>query len=87
MWHFGRDSIERYAGEKFEVAWKNFHGEWIRVYSKEINEAPSADSRKARKRCIVRTERQETPHDRLHDVVEHKLSFVGVAATSSPGAA
>jgi hypothetical protein len=87
MWHFGRDSIKRYAGEKFEVAWKDFHGEWIRVYSKEMNDTLGADNSKARKRCIVRIERQETPHDRLHDVVEHKLSLVGIAAAYSSGAA
>jgi hypothetical protein len=35
MWHIGRDSLERYAGEKFEVAWEDFTGEWSRVYSKK----------------------------------------------------
>jgi hypothetical protein len=32
----GFDSLERYAGEKFEVAWEDFEGEWIRAYSKQI---------------------------------------------------
>jgi hypothetical protein len=27
MWHINLDSLERYAGEKFEVAWEDFAGQ------------------------------------------------------------
>lgn len=63
MWHIGRDSLERYNGEKFEIVW----GKLTRVYSKEIE--------KNRKKCLViRLERQEYPNDTLRTVVEEKLA-------------
>jgi hypothetical protein len=88
MWHIGRDSIERYAGEKFEIAWEDFMGEWIRVYSKEIDIKPSTNKEKRNKKAskkqrIVRIERQEYPIERLRKVVENKLSSVVIASTSS----
>jgi hypothetical protein len=80
MWHFGRDSIERYNGEKFEAAWEDFRGEWIRAYSKEMTGEPYANNRKkAHKKQIVRIERQEYPRERLRAVVEQKLSSIMVA--------
>jgi hypothetical protein len=74
MWHIGRDSIQRYTGEKFEVAWEDFTGEWIRAYSKEMVVCrPGANRGKACKKRFVRIERQEYPNDRLRVAVEHKL--------------
>ena len=88
MWHIGLDSLERYAGEKFEVAWKDFTGEWIRVYSKErllVVGKPDANKtrklkkkKKAKKQFVLRIERQEYPNDRLRSTVEHKLSSISV---------
>jgi hypothetical protein len=80
MWHVGRDSIERYTGEKFEVAWEDFTGEWIRAYSKEMTENANSNTKNnARKKRIIRIERQEYPKDRLRNAIERKLSsfFVG----------
>jgi hypothetical protein len=75
MWHIGFDSLERYAGEKFEVAWEDFEGEWIRAYSKQIATNGERDTRgkKAKKRGIIRIERQEYPRDKLRDAVEARL--------------
>ncbi len=63
MWHIGRDSLERYNGEKFEIVW----GKLTRVYSKEIEK-----SRK--KYAVIRLEHQEYPNDALRAVVDEKLS-------------
>jgi hypothetical protein len=80
MWHIGFDSLERYVGEKFEVAWENFEGEWIRAYSKQIatNGERGTRGKKAKKRRIIRIERQEYPMDKLHDAVEARLSSVSI---------
>jgi hypothetical protein len=80
MWHIGFDSLERYAGEKFEVAWEDFEGGWIRAYSKQIatNRERGTRGKKAKKRGIIRIERQEYPRDRLHDAVEARLSSVSI---------
>jgi hypothetical protein len=80
MWHIGFDSLERYAGEKFEVAWEDFKGEWIRVYSKQkmINSVTDTKGRKGKKRPIIRIEKQEYPNDTLHDAVEARLSSLSI---------
>jgi len=87
MWHIGCDSLERYAGEKFEVSWEDFTGEWIRVYSKDLVAAASSvkrrEAKKKKKESIIRLERQEYPNDRLHFAVEQKLSSLGIASHSS----
>jgi hypothetical protein len=84
MWHIGRDSIQRYTGEKFEVAWEDFTGEWIRAYSKEmVVGRPGANRGKACKKRFVRLEAQEYPNDRLRVAVEHKLSLVVAAHMQS----
>jgi hypothetical protein len=76
MWHIGRDSIQRYTGEKFEVVWEDFTGEWVRAYSKEMMVSrPGANRGKACKKRFVRLEVQEYPNDRLRVAVEHKLSL------------
>jgi hypothetical protein len=76
MWHVGFDSLERYAGEKFEVAWEDFKGEWIRAYSKQmiINRETGTKGKKGKKRPIIRIEKQEYPNDTLRDAVEARLS-------------
>jgi hypothetical protein len=80
MWHIGFDSLERYTGEKFEVAWEDFKGEWIRAYSKQIatNGERGTRGKKAKKRGIIRIERQEYPRDKLHDAVEARLSSLSI---------
>jgi hypothetical protein len=80
MWHIGFDSLERYVGEKFEVAWEDFEGELIRAYSKQIatNGERNTRGKKAKKRGIIRIERQEYPRDKLHNAVEARLSSVSI---------
>jgi hypothetical protein len=81
VWHIGFDSLERYAGEKFEVAWEDFKGEWLRVYSKSKQMMPinsvtdTKGSRKGKKRPIIRIEKQEYPNDTLRDAVEARFSL------------
>jgi hypothetical protein len=75
MWHVGFDSLERYAGEKFEVAWEDYSGELIRAYSKQmIADETCTKGKKAKKKRTIRIERQEYPKDRLRDAVEEKMS-------------
>jgi hypothetical protein len=61
MWHFARDSLERYEGEKFHITLGDFNGELLRVYSKKGH---------------LRAEEQETfsPDTRLRDAIKKKLS-------------
>jgi hypothetical protein len=90
MWHIGRDSLERYAGEKFEVAWEDFTGEWSRVYSKKMTIVKShrnKGKKKSTRNCIVRIERQEYPKERLRRAVEEKLSLIWASRLPSPYAA
>jgi hypothetical protein len=63
MWHFSRDSLNTYKGEKFEVAWGNAKKVLTRVYTKKMKD------RKYR----VRIERQECPNKTLEDIVGEKL--------------
>ena len=49
LWHFGTDSLVRYAGEKFEVTWEVAENVLVRVYTKDLNE----------KGTRIRLERQE----------------------------
>jgi hypothetical protein len=34
MWHFGRDALTSYSGQKFEITWENSLN-LFRIYSKE----------------------------------------------------
>ena len=87
MWHVGFDSIQRYSGERFEVAWEDFEGEWIRAYSKVMTcEPPASKRKKARRKQTVRIERQEYPRDMLRTAVEQKLSSIMVAKVTSANA-
>jgi len=92
MWHIGRDSLERYTGEKFEVAWGEFTGEWSRVYSKERMMSGKSHANKGKKKSrtknrIVRIERQEYPKERLRRAVEQKLSLLWTPTVPSAYAA
>lgn len=59
MWHLGRDSLQRYDGEKFHITLQEFNGELLRAYSK------------ARR---IRIEAQQSFLDiRLGDVIKKKL--------------
>jgi hypothetical protein len=36
MWHFGRDSLQQYTGEKFSITVENAQDILTRVYSKDF---------------------------------------------------
>jgi hypothetical protein len=64
LWHFGTDSMIRYAGEKFEVTWEAAENVLVRVYTKDLNE----------KGTRIRLERQEYPNKTFAEAVEEKLN-------------
>ena len=64
LWHFGTDSLVRYAGEKFEVTWEVAENVLVRVYTKDLNE----------KGTRIRLERQEYPNKTFVEAVEDKLN-------------
>lgn len=59
MWHFGRDSINEYTGEKFSTTIENAQHILTRIYSKEFNG-----------RIKIRFERQEYPHKSVEEIIE-----------------
>ena len=64
LWHFGTDSLVRYAGEKFEVTWEVAENVLVRVYTKDLKE----------KGTRIRLERQEYPNKTFVEAVEDKLN-------------
>ena len=51
LWHFNRDSLVEYSGEKFHCSWKEAKNLFLRIYSKELK----------LNRNIIRLEIQENP--------------------------
>jgi hypothetical protein len=77
MWHVGFDSLERYAGERFEIAWEDFTGAWTRAYTKLLKEVDRRGRAKSRSLLpVTRLERQEYPDIPVRTAVEEKLSAV-----------
>jgi hypothetical protein len=77
MWHVGFDSLERYAGERFEIAWEDFTGAWTRAYTKSLKEVDRRGRAKSRGLLpVTRLERQEYPDIPVRTAVEEKLSAV-----------
>jgi hypothetical protein len=64
LWHFGTDSLIRYAGEKFEVTWEAAENVLVRVYTKNLKE----------KGTRIRLERQEYPNKTFAEAVGEKLN-------------
>lgn len=64
LWHFGTDSLVRYAGEKFEVTWEVAENVLVRVYTKDLKENGTR----------IRLERQEYPSKTFAEAVEEKLN-------------
>lgn len=62
MWHFGRDCLMEYAGEKFSITVENARHILTRVYSKEFNGKQK-----------IRIESQEYPRKTVTDIIEEKL--------------
>lgn len=71
MWHFGRDALIEYKGEKFHTSWEVGQHALIMAYIKEW-----ADHKKR-----LRIEKQEYPRKSLADALEDKLN--GISLPSS----
>jgi hypothetical protein len=63
MWHFGRDGLIEYGGEKFHAAWEIPENILLRAYSKEMRD----------KKMRVRIERQESVRKTFVEAVQEKL--------------
>ena len=48
MWHFGKDALTCYSGEKFEINWKDRLNVFHHIYSKEYEEKRRKITMKAR---------------------------------------
>jgi hypothetical protein len=64
LWHFGTDSLIRYAGEKFEVTWEVAENVLVRAYTKDLKDNGTR----------IRLERQEYPNKTFVEAVEDKLN-------------
>ena len=49
FWHFGLDSLIKYAGKEFEVTWEDGESGLMRIYTKDLKDG---------KGIRIRTERQ-----------------------------
>ena len=61
MWHFGKDALTSYSGEKFEITWEDSL-KLFNIYSKEYW-----------KKMKVRKEVQEYPNKPLEEALMGKL--------------
>ena len=68
MWHFGKDSLNEYTGERFEHTWEQGKEALICVYTKDLRDG---------KGIRIRTERQEYPNKRFDEAIEEKLNALG----------
>lgn len=64
MWHFGRDALLSFTGEKFCIELQDGLGVLTRIYTKQFN---SKDTK-------IRIERQEYPKTSLSEAIDQKLS-------------
>ena len=65
MWHFGRDALTNYSGEKFDMSWEDSMNVLHHIYSKEHG-----------KKVKVRDEIQEYPNKPLKEAFMDKLKEV-----------
>jgi hypothetical protein len=63
MWHFGRDALTSYSGQKFEITWEGSLN-LFRIYSKEY----------VNKKMKIRKEVQEYPNQSLEEAFMDKLN-------------
>jgi len=63
MWHFGKDALTGYSGEKFDMSWEDSLNVFHHIYSKEYG-----------KRMKVRNEIQEYPNKPLEEAFMDKLN-------------
>lgn len=65
MWHFGRDALQGYSGDKFAVTVEDAQHVLSRVYSKDF------DNKRR-----IRVEKQEYPRKTVIDAIEEKLGNI-----------
>ncbi|MGA9841794.1 MAG: hypothetical protein WBQ25_05735 [Nitrososphaeraceae archaeon] len=65
FWHFGLDSLIKYAGKEFEVTWEDGESGLMRIYTKDLKDG---------KGIRIRTERQEYPNKRFDATIEEKIN-------------
>ena len=63
MWHFGKDALTSYSGEKFDMRWVDSMNVFHHIYSKEYG----------KKKMKVRKEVQEYPNKPLKQALMDKL--------------
>lgn len=63
MWHFGRDSLTKYYGDKFFITVEKMQGILISMYAKDMKNGVRR----------IRLERQEYPRKTIMDAIEEKL--------------
>ena len=64
MWHFGRDGLLEYTGEKFLITAGNAEHILTRIYAKDFGKYKK-----------IRLERQEYPNKTVIDAVDEKLNI------------
>jgi hypothetical protein len=69
MWHFGRDALVEYNGEKFSRTIEDAQHILTRIYSKEFG-----NGKGKRKHRRIRKETQEYPNITVEDAIEEKLN-------------
>ena len=62
MWHFGKDALTSYSGEKFDMSWEDSLNVFHHIYSKEYG----------KKRMKIRNEIKEYPNKSLEYAVMDK---------------
>jgi len=63
MWHFGKNALTSYSGQKFDISWEDILNVFHHIYSKEYG----------KKKMKVRNEIQEYPSKSLEDAFMDKL--------------
>jgi hypothetical protein len=66
MWHFGRDSLTEYSGERFHITWEDGL-KVFRVYSKAFTN---------KKKMKIREEVQEYPNKSLEEAFKDKINEI-----------
>lgn len=63
IWHFGSDSLNEYAGERFESTWEDGQNALMRIHTKDLKGWTR-----------IRKERQEYPDKRFDEAIDEKLA-------------
>jgi len=70
MWHFGKDALITYKGEKFSASWEVGQNALLAVYSKEWKRKGKRPENR------VRIELQESPKKSLFEALEDKRNMI-----------